>query len=89
VSDSEKHLRHVLIRLLESLDCASITFDGVGEDNGVEAALEFDEAYVAACEALGIELPDREGPEPPGEARQTLIRPLLNAIAGTAPDSVS
>lgn len=60
MTDNEIRLRMILQRLVERLDYANISFDELGGERAVEAALEFDDAYVEACEALGMDLPARE-----------------------------
>jgi hypothetical protein len=52
MSEREKHLQATLSHLLQILDYATITFGTLPPDRAQETALEFDEAYVAACEAL-------------------------------------
>ncbi|HET6384673.1 MAG TPA: hypothetical protein VFJ58_14870 [Armatimonadota bacterium] len=66
MSDREKRLLEILQCLLERMDDAHISFDRLPEERALEAALEFDEAYVAACEELGIPLSDRSISPRPG-----------------------
>ncbi|MCA1595556.1 MAG: hypothetical protein LC772_03905 [Chloroflexi bacterium] len=66
MSENENRLRDVLKRLVEILDSACISFDEIGGDDAVEISLEFDEAYLAACEALGMDL--AENPPAPRHA---------------------
>jgi len=56
MADAEKQ-RAALRRLIETMDYATVTFDTLPGDESVEAALEFGEAYIEACEALGMDLP--------------------------------
>ena len=60
MSERERHLQATLSHLLQILDYATITFSTLPPDRAQETALEFDEAYVAACEALADAGPDSQ-----------------------------
>jgi hypothetical protein len=86
MKSTEEWLRDALQRLVESLDDATISFEDCSGDS-TEAALEFDEAYLDACEALGMELADRTRQESLG--RSGIRRPGPGASSSASPQPQS